>query len=147
MKITTVFYNGRKMNQKRVIPLMMRQMIEKDAPELPDFPANGNPYRYVREKISELRLRPLSENGIRNWCYEEEKSGASPTLDDFFLLIQITKSKRPLNFISRLIDENNADSQTIIYGEVFEEIGNFIEELGKQLKIKGLDYKNGKIAI
>ena len=43
MKITTVFYNGRKMNQKRVIPLMMRQMIEKDAPELPDFPANGNP--------------------------------------------------------------------------------------------------------
>lgn len=146
MKITRVFYNGSEMKQKHAIPLMMRQMIEEDAPELPDFPANGNPYRYICEKINELRLRPLSENGVRNWCYEKGKSGAAPTLDDFFLLIQITKSKRPLNFISRLIDENNADSQANIYGEVFEEIGDFIVELGEQLKIKGLEYKNGKSA-
>jgi len=145
MGITKVFFNGRLMTQKKAVSLMLRKMIEEEAPNLPNFRKNEDPYKYIFRKLMKTRSKSITVHRIRNWCYEKGKGGAPPTLEDFFMIVQITKSNLPLEFICSLIDDKNALSQSNIYGEVFEEIGDFIEELGKQLKIKATEYKNGNI--
>ena len=124
---------------------MLRKMIEEEAPNLPDFNKGEDPYKYICRKLIPMRTNSITVSRVRNWCFERDKGGAPPTLQDFFMIVQITKSKLPLKYICSLIDDSNAISQSNIYGEVFEEIGDFMEELGKQLKIKASEYKNGKV--
>jgi len=142
MKISTVFFNGKILTLRESVPILMRQIIEEDIPLLPDYEQNVNPYRFLSEKLTILKTRAVCESTIRNWCYEKDIHGSCPTLEDFFLIIQITKSKRVLHYIGSLIDLKNPEEQAIFSSAVCEEIGDVIIEMGMKLKnlaIKFLD--------
>jgi len=142
MKIPTLFFNGKIYNLREAIPILMRQIIEEDISLLPDSGQNVNPYRYLSEKLTNLKSRTVTEKAIRSWCCDKDTYGACPTLEDFFLIIQITKSKRILQFIGSLIDLETPEEQANICGSIYEEIGDVILEMGAKLKSLASQYKN-----
>lgn len=148
MENTIVFFNGKLMRIREAIPAIMKMMIEEDVKELPDFIPGDNPYNYVHKKLYEYRNKPISVSGMRNWCYEKGKGGALPTLEDFLYVIKITKSKKPLLLIGSMINENEPEEQSDIYGSVFNELGDFVVEMGKNIKALAPNYfKNPKVNV
>ena len=142
MKISTLYFNGKILTLRESIPILMRQVIEEDVPLLPDYDKNVNPYRFLSEKLTDLKSRTVSESAIRSWCYEKDSYGACPALEDFFLIIQITKSKRILQFIGSLIDLKNSEEQALFSSAICEEIGDVILEMGAKLKNIASQFKD-----
>jgi len=142
MKISTLFFNGKILTLRESIPILMRQVIEEDVPLLPDYDKNVNPYKFLSEKLSIFKTRAIGESTVRNWCYEKDTFGACPALEDFFLIIQITKSKRILQFIGSLIDLKNSEEQALFSSAICEEIGDVILEMGAKLKNIASQFKD-----
>ncbi|MFC1477598.1 hypothetical protein ACFL6L_03920 [candidate division KSB1 bacterium] len=104
--------------------LLFRRMIEEDLPNAPDFPGKTDPYKWLSKKIGK------SARLLRAWAYDwESPSGIRPNIIDFFNIIYLAKSQRPVELFEGIITDATAKQKLQNHGNLLKKIAVHIREL------------------
>jgi hypothetical protein len=93
-----VLFKGKNQPLSEAIALVMRQMIEEDTLNLPDYNPRWNPYKFWELELGK------SEGTIRKWVSDPSSGGATPPLHLFCIIAFKTRSNNALEFIQALVN-------------------------------------------
>lgn len=136
-KSSKVFYEGEIMTYTLAGSVLIKKMIEEDLINHSGFCKEIDPYEWVGEKIGK------KAKTIRSWTYDwSSSSGASPTVVDFFSLINILGKSKVISFLECLNSNNSPESQAEEYGNLIKTIAERLRKLADDLDTLSEKYEH-----
>ncbi len=131
-----IFYEGKTRTVTEAGALLIRHMIELDLNNAPEYNKSSDPYKWLADKMNK------SDRAVRYWAIDwDSPGGAKPTIIDFINLMNITKSRRPLEFLGNLVSESTPEQQMNNHGNTMLKASGYIRELADTLEMLAKENK------